>query len=608
MTLLLNCQDLCKSIGSRSLISSLSFTVHRGDRLGIIGANGSGKTTLLRLLAGLDSPDSGILSFAGKLVIGYLPQQDVFDNSKTAVAVLLDALRTSHLDANEQLSRAQTLLSRADFTNFDIPAENLSGGWRKRLAICRALLHSPDILLMDEPTNHLDLEGIIWLENLLSGSSPDSPPTFIFVSHDRVFLDNLATRIIEIAPFYPQGSLQVNGSYSDFVQRRAEFLSQQQEHETRLANRVRRETDWLQRGPKARTTKAKFRVDEAGRLQEELAQLRRRNRNQARIDLDFTGTARKTKRLLVGKDLAKSFGGQALFKGLDIVLEPGRRIGLLGKNGCGKSTLMKMLAADDNSEALLPDQGSIRIADGVQTVYFAQDRHQLTAGLTLRQALSPEGDAVYYRGRSLHIVTWAGKFLFRPEQLDTPVENLSGGEQARIRIANLMRRPADILLLDEPTNDLDIPSLRVLEESILDFPGAVVLVTHDRFLLNRVCDYVLGFDGRGRVEYFADYSQWYRSLPGQEKRGPAKSAKAKPKAKTAGRLSYLEQREYDGMEEAIMAEEEREEELRQKMENGNNTANAALLEETWLELEEIQARLAKLYTRWDELDDKLKSG
>ncbi|MFZ5798954.1 MAG: ABC-F family ATP-binding cassette domain-containing protein [Desulfobulbaceae bacterium] len=606
MTLLLNCQELSKTIGPRSLFSGLSLTMRKGDRLGIIGANGSGKTTLLRILCGLDTPDSGQLTLGGPVRTGYLPQDDQLPEQATAIQVLLNSFQDPRFEDAEKYSRAQAMLSRAEFENFETRVHALSGGWRKRLAICAALVREPDLLVMDEPTNHLDLEGILWLEKLISSSFPGCPAAVVMVSHDRLFLENTATSIMELSRLYPEGCLRVAGNYSEFLRRKELFLSQQLEQEERLANKVRRESEWLARGPKARTTKAKYRIDEAQRLQEEFARVRARNRTAREVAIDFDGTGRKTKKLLEASKISKGYGGSPLFAGLDLVLTPGQRLGLLGKNGSGKSTLMQILADAGRSGGATPDSGTIRLAEGVRTVYFAQDRRTLNLAATLRQELSPEGDSVLYRDQSLHVVTWAQKFLFRPDQLDTPVGNLSGGEQARILIAGLMRQPADILLLDEPTNDLDIPSLQVLEESLLDFPGALVLVTHDRYLLNRVCNRVLGFVGEGRASFFAGFDQWRAALQPQQPRIEkiAVQETVREKKKSSGRLSYLDQREYDGMEEAISRAEEEERRLHEAMNQPDIAADPLQAQECWQGLEAVRQEIDRLYRRWEELEVK----
>lgn len=608
MALLLDCQELNKSIGPRLLFDQVSFTVGTGDRIGLIGANGSGKSTLLRIISGWDEPDSGKVSLGTNIRVGYLTQDDPLDDNATATQTLLDALKDLPFDETERYSRVHAMLSRAEFDNYDIEVHTLSGGWRKRLAICCAFIRESDILVMDEPTNHLDLEGILWLEKLLAGNLPESPDAFILVSHDRIFLENLTTRILEISPAYPKGYLMVDGTYSTFLERKEKQLDQQAEQEARLANRLRRETEWLRRGPKARTTKAKYRIDEAYRLQDELAQVRTRNRQQNAIAVDFSATDRKTKKLLEARDISKSYEDRTLFANLDLVLAPGRRLGILGKNGCGKSTLMEILAGAGNQNGAAPDTGSIRIAEGINIVSFTQNREALNLKDTLRKALAPEGDSIIFRDQSLHVVTWAQKFLFRPDQLETPVGNLSGGEQARILLADLMRQPADILLLDEPTNDLDIPSLQVLEESLIDFPGAVVLVTHDRFLMDRVCDAILGFDGRGHVAFFADYGQCLEAFADADKpkEKPVPQPEKKKKSIPPGRLSYMDQREYDAMEETISKAEEEEQLILQALEQPEIASDPDQVPDYWKRLEVLRTEMERLYLRWDELENLKK--
>lgn len=611
MSHLLTCQAIGKSFGAQSLFQNIDLVINKGDRIGLIGPNGSGKSTLLKILCGRVDADDGQVLSRKHVKTAYLAQADHFLESATVSENLEAALNTLDLDETERYNRVQALLSRAEFPDTSIAVELLSGGWRKRLAICRSFVVQPDVLVMDEPTNHLDIEGVIWLEKMLSGALPKSPDAFLLVSHDRRFLENIANRVVELSSVYPDGSLQVNGNYSDFLRTRVEFLEQQQNLEERLANKMRRETEWLSRGPKARATKARYRINEAHKLKGQLSEVKNRNRSVKQVRIDFDSTGRKTKKLLEAKGLSKSYEGRTLFTGLDLVLSPGTRLGLLGRNGCGKSTIMQIIASSGRDAALEPDSGTIQIAPDVRIVSFDQKRESIDPEITLRRALAPDGDSIVFRESSLHVVSWAQRFLFRPDQLETPVGQLSGGEQARILIAELMRQPADILLLDEPTNDLDIPSLDVLEESLLDFPGALVLVSHDRFLLDSVCDQVIGFDGDGGVAYYADYEQWLGDLKRRKKEASGalktvqeKADPKKVKAKKSGKLSYMDQREYDQIEEKIMEGEEEQERLQRVMDAPETATNPQLLESVWADLEKAKQDVGKLYERWDELEEK----
>ncbi len=591
------------------MFTDINLVIEKGDRIGVIGPNGSGKSTLLKILCGFEEEDKGQVLLQKHARLSYLSQVDQFDEETGAVDNLLHSLQEESLEESEKFNIVHTLLSRAEFIDDQIPVKLLSGGWRKRLSICRSLLLSPEVLVMDEPTNHLDIEGILWLEKMLSGGVAGVPSTYLLVSHDRHFLENCTNRVVELSNVYPEGSFQVQGNYSRFLKERELFLEGQLQEEERLSNKVRRETEWLQRGPKARATKAKYRIDEAYKIQDELAEVRARNRSSSNVQIDFEATGRKTKNLLVAEGITKSYGEQHLFANLDITLSPGSRLGLLGRNGCGKSTLMQILAGAAGDGDGVVDSGQIRVADNVKLVSFDQKREIIDPAITLRRALAPEGDSVVYRGRSLHVVSWAKKFLFQVDQLETPVGQLSGGEKARILIADLMRRPADILLLDEPTNDLDIASLDVLEASLLDFPGALVLVTHDRYLLDRVCHRILGFGGPEGVTYYAEYTQWLKDLAQQKKEKgrskkissfPDKKKISKPQKKE--RLSYLDQREYDQMEGKIGDLEDRVAELQRKMELPEIVSDSVKLGDCWQELEETQGKVEKLYARWDELE------
>ncbi len=589
---LLTCESLSKSFTSRPLFEDLSFAIAEGDHVGLIGPNGSGKSTLLKILAGVEEPDSGRRAVRKGVRIGYVPQDAVFTPGLTVETVLLEAVSgETELDEYEKSSRIARALGKAGFTDRTQVTDALSGGWRKRLAIARELAREPDILLLDEPTNHLDVEAILWLEALLIAE----PEAFVVVSHDRYFLENVAHRMLELNRVYRGGLLEAEGSYSDFLETRDAVLANEAAYQATLANLVRREMEWLRRGPKARTTKAKARIDAAGKLIDELEESRDRARV-ATAGIDFTSTGRKTKRLWLGKGLRKRLGDRPIVDSLDLLLTPGERLGVLGPNGAGKTTLLRMIAGE-----LPPDAGTIEQADRLRIVYFEQHRESLDPSLTLKRALAPEGDAVVYGDRSMHVTSWAKRFLFQPEQLETSVSRLSGGEKARIVLARLMLRPADLLLLDEPTNDLDIPTLDVLEETLLEFAGALVLVTHDRYLLERVSTKIVALDGRGGAESFADYGQWLTRET--ESTAPRKRSTASVREERK-RLGYLEQRELDAMEENVLAAEGRVKLARERAEDPAIAADASALQQRYAELQEAQEAVDRLYERWAELDAK----
>jgi ATP-binding cassette subfamily F protein uup len=587
-----------KAHGLRSLFEGLSFGLFEGDQVGLVGPNGAGKSTLLRILAGIESPDRGQRSLRTGVRVGYVPQDPVFPPRGTVEDVLTAALAT--MDEYERQGRIAQVLGRAGFADGRAEVAALSGGWLKRLAIARELAGEPDVLLMDEPTNHLDVEGILWLEGLLGSRAR----ACLVVSHDRYFLEHVATRMLEVNRIYPSGLFETDGRYSDFLTRRDEFLRGQAAYEESLANIVRREIEWLRRGAKARSTKAKGRIKEADRLIEELGDARARAATRS-ADIDFTASGRRSPRLLVARGLAKSLGGRALVQGLDLIITPGTRVGLMGPNGSGKTTLLNVLAG-----ALVPDAGTIERVDGLRIVRFEQQRPGLDPELPLRRALAPEGDTVTFQGRTLHVAAWAKRFLFPPEQLEVSVGRLSGGEQARIHIARLMQQPADLLILDEPTNDLDIPTLDVLEESLTTFEGGLVLVTHDRFMLDRVATGIVALDGRGGAETFADYAQWEAACRTASRKdaGPPSSAlqrgegeKARGKGK---RLGYLEQRELDTMEATILEAETAWEACQRAAEDPAIASDPAALQARYAALEAARAEVDRLYARWAELTAK----
>jgi ATP-binding cassette subfamily F protein uup len=599
---IINAQGISKSFGSTVLFQDVSFTVSEGDRIGLIGPNGSGKSTLLRILAGDEDVDTGEIAVRKRVRLTCVLQDSKFAPGETVRSVVEKALDQAAVTATERGTRFAETLGRAGFDELETLASALSGGWQKRLAIVEALVQSPDILLLDEPTNHLDLTGIEWLEDLLQ----DAAFACVVVSHDRYFLENVATEIAELNRSYPDGLLRVRGNYGTFLEKKEEFLHSQSKRQEALENLVLNEIAWLRRGAKARTRKSKARIDKAGDLMSELADLNQRTRT-ASADIDFSATDRKTKRLIELEDVSYEIGGRTLFDGLNFVITAGMRVGLVGPNGSGKTTLLRLLRGE-----LSPSAGEIRRADWLRIVYFDQTR-QLDPDTTLRRALAPGSDSVIYQDRVIHVASWAARFLFTGEQLNQPVGRLSGGERARVLIAQLMLQPADVLLLDEPTNDLDIPTLDILEESLLEYRGALVLVTHDRYMLDRVSTIVLGLDGQGSADSFADYSQWEswqaerkqpartaRSSGNQSGRGTLAAGPAASKKK----LSYLEAREYATIEQRVAEAEQALQEKRAQLEDPAIASDGPRLVRAHAEMDDAQKLADELYSRWAELEQK----
>ncbi|BDI30384.1 ABC transporter ATP-binding protein [Capsulimonas corticalis] len=597
MALLLSCESLSKSYGARALFDGVSMGVSDGERLGLIGPNGAGKSTLLKIFAGAETPDSGTVSTRKGARFAYLPQEDLFPEGATTGEVLMEALADQHLEDYEKETEVNIILGQVGFADGSQVVDTLSGGWRKRLALARALILKCDMVFLDEPTNHLDMEGILWLEALLKNPGFG----FVLITHDRVFLENVTSRMVELNRTYASGYLSIDGNYSEFLARKEELLEAQAHREHALAQQVKKEVEWLRRGPQARTTKAQYRIDAAGKMIESLSDIKQRN-TQTSAQIDFTGSGRKTRELIVAHNIGKQLGGKTLFEDVSVVLSPGLKLGLLGPNGSGKTSLLRVLTGE-----LEPDAGTIKRADQLNVVKFDQNRRsQLNLNQSLRTALAGDRDSVNYNGQTVHVSGWAKRFLFRTEQLDVPLSRLSGGEQARVLIAQLMLQPADLLILDEPTNDLDIDSLEVLEESLSDFPGALVLVTHDRYLLDRLCPDLLALDGRGGARFYAGYYQWEQAQRPAPKPKPAPAA-AQPKRpsssdRSAQRLARNEQRELEKIEETILAAEEELESFQAHLADPNVTADYKKLQEAIAAIETSTAKVAALYARWEELE------
>ncbi|MGZ3797905.1 MAG: ABC-F family ATP-binding cassette domain-containing protein, partial [Pseudobdellovibrionaceae bacterium] len=484
MALLINTHQLEKSFAGKVLFSGVSLGIEEGDKIGLLGPNGAGKTTLMKILAGVSTADGGKVTPKKGLRLGYLPQTPVFAEKET----ILQALLSRAHDPDEALGLAYEWFARLDLSQFgeDFLVSELSGGWQKRVALARELVLEPELLLLDEPTNHLDVVSILWLEEFLQRA----PFAFLMVTHDRLFLQRVVNKVFDLDPRNPNNLLAVSGDYVTYVEAKEQLLASQQKLETVLKNTLRRETEWLRRGAKARLTKQKARIERAGDLKDDVANLTDKNRKRV-AGIAFGDAERNPQKLIELKNVFKSYGDRHLIQDFSFLITPKTRLALLGENGSGKSTLIKMLLGLER-----PDQGTIFLSDKVKVAYFEQNRAGLDLQKSVLKNICPDGDYVSLQGQYVFARSYLERFLFSRQQMDLPVARLSGGEQSRLRLAQLMLQDASVLILDEPTNDLDVATLEVLGEAIQNFNGAVIIVTHDRYFMDQVANDILGFPRR----------------------------------------------------------------------------------------------------------------
>ncbi len=609
MSNILSVLDLEKTYGPRTLFRGLSFGLAGAEKVGLVGPNGAGKSSLLRLLAKIEQPDKGQVVWTRGLRVGYLPQNPLF-SGKTIIEELIPA---DQLDDPMMQTKAEELISRLGLDTHELRRDQsvleLSGGQKKKVALARELIKEPDLLLLDEPTNHLDIESLMGLEEFLN---EQHSLALLTVTHDRLFLQNVAQTIIDLDPRYKEGLLRVEGSYADYLEARELRLSGQLSQEASRSNDLRREMEWLRRGAKARQTKQKARQEATYALMDEVKELRNLNRKK-NLDIKLAAGDTVPQKLIDAEGISKAYGERVLFKDLTLLVRRGSRIALLGQNGRGKTTLIRCLLGQEQV-----DSGKIRLADKLSVNYFEQNRNLLNPKLSLLKNLCAEGDYVHLQGQAVFAKSYLDRFHFRREQHDLALSHLSGGEQARLLIAKMMLNTAPVLVLDEPTNDLDIETLDILRDALIDYPGALLLVTHDRYFMEQVCDTLIAFPERddllpeetpGTIFRFESYLQWQNwKLERKElarQRLAAENKKIKAGLGKKVKLSFKEKSELEQMEaiiaklEADLARHQEEMNLPEVL--SDSTKILQLSEK----MSELGTKIAQLYSRWEELEKKV---
>ena len=597
---LLSTYKLEKSFAGKTLFKNVSLGIEEGDRIGLVGPNGAGKSTLLKIISGRMQPDSGEVTMNKGLRMGFLAQTPVFDPGVTIIdAIMGDA------DYGEYIGPAYEWMARLELSQFgdQFLVEDLSGGWRKRVALARELIQAPQLLLLDEPTNHLDVTSIMWLEEFLAKAQFAT----LIITHDRLFLQRVTNKIFDLDPKNPNYLFTTVGEYSNYVESKELMMAGQEAKELTMKNTLRRETEWLRRGAKARLTKQKARIDRAYTLKDDVSDLVAKNAART-VKIEFKDAERNPQKLMELIHVSKAYDGKVLFNDFSYLVSPKTRMALLGDNGSGKSTLIRILLGQEQ-----PDSGEVKQSERLKVAYFEQNRETLNPKVSVLKNICPEGDYVHYQGSYVFARSYLERFQFNRQQMDLPVEKLSGGEQARLRIAQLMLNEAQVLVLDEPTNDLDVQTLAVLEESLRDFGGAVILVTHDRYFMDQVAKEIIALhknpDGNTTMERFAGFLQWEEWYDDQKELENTKKAEEKLEAKQAGatkakKLSFKEKFELENMEANIKVVEEKLHAAQAQSVLPEVASNAGKVQELYTEIAKLQSEIERMYDRWAELEAK----
>ena len=614
---ILTAMELSLSFGEQIILDNASLSIHDGDRIGLVGRNGAGKSTFLKIISDVINPDSGKVAKKKDMNIGFLTQDFTLDNSKTVFENIMDGAES-----------IQDLIHKYENTPFDSPKRELleieiaekdawnldkqisvlmkalsspegernvailSGGEKRRVALCRALISKPDLLILDEPTNHLDTESIEWIENFLAGYRG----TCIFVTHDRYFLDRIANRIVEInnGTFYSH-----KGNYTDYLINKAERQAIKEVEEKKRQNFLKRELEWVRRGPKARTTKSKSRLDNYYEVASE-----KNLEVELQVDLVIPPPERLGNKVVELKNIGMELGGKQLFEHLSFAFEPGRRLGIVGKNGVGKTTLLKLILGE-----LKADTGSIDIGEKTEFNYVDQSRLILNDEDTVVEAIGEGNNSIKFGNREINVFTYLRRFLFTDERINTKVGRLSGGEKSRLTLANILKNGGNFLILDEPTNDLDLPTLRILEEALLSFNGCVVVVSHDRYFLNRVCTGILAFEDNSKIHFSEGNYNYYvekrKSRIVSSKNNSIQPKEKKERAKSSVRkLTWKEKKELENIEDDILNTESEVEKIESLFSSPDFfTKYAEQTKELNEKLNLAKTKVQTLYDRWEELEE-----
>ena len=617
---ILTALELEVHFGEQIILDKASLSVHEGDRIGLVGRNGAGKSTFLKIVSGLMLPDSGEVAKKKNLVTGFLSQEFTLDKSKNVYENILagaeqeldlikeydktpfDSPKKHHLeetilrmDSWNLEKRIKVLTKSLDAPDIDRNIAELSGGEKRRVALCRALISNPDLLILDEPTNHLDTNSIEWLEDFLAGYKG----TCIFVTHDRYFLDRIANRIVELSSgiFFSHP-----GNYTEYLINKTERQAVKEVEERKRQLFLKRELEWVRRGPRARRTKAKSRLDN-------FYELSAQTNNEVELDVDLIipPSERLGKKVVELKDVRIKLGEKVLFDHFNFNFEAGKKIGVVGNNGVGKTTLLKIILGE-----ITPTNGIVETGETTEFNYVDQSRLLLNDDDSVIRAIGEGNDVIKFGRYQLSVWTYLRRFLFSDDKINTQVGKLSGGEKSRLTLAKILARGGNFLMLDEPTNDLDLPTLRILEEALISFEGCVVVVSHDRYFLNRTCNGILALEGEKEIYYSeGDYDYYIK----KRKQRVKENEDAKPKEKKEilsgvsrnkskpKKLSYKDALELDQIEEKIIDAESEVERIEkiftspdfyQKYAEQTNELNK--------QLEKAKGKVKKLYERWDELE------